>query len=144
MREAIERGRAEVPAGSKLASINEPELSEETSYYELWFSHGVDTYAYGFYPGNYGVYVDRWSGAAHRYFPNPGNDTVTNNFMQNWAGPIHMGTLVGWLPRLGWILFGVTPLLLAGTGIATWLLRRRLRRRKGRGGDRGRGGGNGG
>ncbi len=47
-----------------------------------------------------------------------------------------MGTVVGWLPRLGWIAFGLTPLLLAVTGIVTWVIRRRLRRRKR---DRGRG-----
>ena len=99
--------------------------------------HGVDTWAYGNYPGNYGVYVDRYSGRARRYFPDPGNDTITNGFMQNWAGAIHMGTLVGWLPRTGWILFGLTPLLLAVTGTVTWVMRRRMgRRKKRRGRDR--------
>ncbi len=130
MREAIGRGSAEAPAGSKLVSINKPEMGEKNSYYELWFTHGVDTYEYGYYPGNYGVYVDRYSGRARRYFPDPSQDTVTNNFWQNWMGAIHMGTVVGWLPRLGWILFGLTPLLLAVTGITTWLIRRRARRRK--------------
>ncbi|MBS1677353.1 MAG: PepSY domain-containing protein [Actinobacteria bacterium] len=135
MSEAITDARGAVPSGSRLASITVPEPSEKGSYYEVWFSHGVDTYAYGNYPGNYGVYVDRYSGRAHQYFPNPANDTVTNNFMQNWAGAIHMGTLVGWLPRLGWIAFGLTPLPLAVTGTVTWVIRRRLgRRRRGRDG----------
>ena len=107
-----------------------PGSERKRLHYEIWFAHGVDTYAYGYYPGNYGVYVDRYSGKAHQYFPNPANDTVTNNFMQNWAGAIHMGTLVGWLPRTGWILFGLTPLLLAVTGTVTWLMRRRMGRRK--------------
>jgi uncharacterized iron-regulated membrane protein len=140
MSEAIADARTAVPSGSTLVSVANPERSEKGSSYELWFAHGVDTYAYGDYPGNYGVYVDRYSGKAHRYFPNPGNDTVTNNFMQNWAGAIHMGTLVGWLPRLGWIAFGLTPLLLAITGTVTWVMRRRMGRRK----KRGRGGGSGG
>jgi uncharacterized iron-regulated membrane protein len=144
MSEAIADARTAVPSGSTLVSISKPELSEAGSYYEVWFAHGVDTYAYGQYPGNYGVYVDRYSGAAHQYFPNPGNDTVTNNFMQNWSGAIHMGTLVGWLPRLGWIAFGLTPLLLAITGTVTWLTRRRLKRRKKRGGRGGDGDGSGG
>ncbi|HXF30230.1 MAG TPA: PepSY-associated TM helix domain-containing protein [Solirubrobacterales bacterium] len=136
MSEAIEEARTAVPSDSTLISVTNPERGEKTSYYELWFAHGVDTWAYGDYPGNYGVYVDRYSGQAQRYFPNPGNDTVTNNFMQNWAGAIHMGTLVGWIPRLGWIAFGLTPLLLAITGTATWVMRRRMGRRKkgGRGG----------
>jgi uncharacterized iron-regulated membrane protein len=128
--EAIADARTAAPSDSHLASVSLPELSEKGSYYEIWFSHGIDTYAYGDYPGNYGVYVDRYSGKAHQYFPNPANDTVTNNFMQNWAGAIHMGNLVGWIPRLGWVAFGLTPLLLAFTGTATWLMRRRMGRRK--------------
>jgi uncharacterized iron-regulated membrane protein len=141
MSEAIEEARGAAPSGSRLTSVSLPEGSEKGSYYEMWFSHGVDTYAYGDYPGNYGVYVDRYSGKAHQYFPNPANDTVTNNFMQNWASSIHMGTLVGWLPRLGWIAFGLTPLLLAVTGTVTWLMRRRMgRRTKGRDKDGGGGG----
>jgi uncharacterized iron-regulated membrane protein len=33
--------------------------------------------------------------------------------------------------RIPWVLFGLTPLLLAVTGMTTWLLRRRKRRAKG-------------
>jgi uncharacterized iron-regulated membrane protein len=141
MSEAIAAARRAVPAGSKLVSVTNPERSEKGSYYEMWFDHGVDTYHYSDYPGNFGVYVDRYSGRARQYFPNPANATVTNEFMQNWAGAIHMGTLVGWLPRLGWIAFGLTPLLLAVTGTVTWVMRRRMgRRRKRRDRDRGGGG----
>jgi uncharacterized iron-regulated membrane protein len=142
MSEAIADARTAVPSGSRLDSVTNPERGEKGSYYEMWFSHGVDTYAYSDYPGNYGVYVDRYSGRTRRYFPDPGNDTVTNNFMQNWAGAIHRGTLVGWIPRLGWIAFGLTPLLLAITGTVTWVMRRRMgRRKKPRDKDRGAGGG---
>lgn len=141
MSEAIADARAAVPSGSTLVSVTNPERSEKTSYYELWFAHGIDTWAYSDYPGNYGVYVDRYSGRARRYFPNPGNDTVSNEFMQNWAGAIHMGTLVGWIPRLGWFAFGLTPLLLAITGTVTWVMRKRMGRRKKK---RGRGDGPGG
>lgn len=130
MSEAIDDARGAVPADSRLVALTLPDKSEKGSAYEVWFAHGIDTWAYGYYPGNYGVYVDRYSGQAHRYFPNPGNETVTNEFMQNWAGAIHMGTLVGWLPRTGWILFGLTPLLLAVTGTVTWVMRRRMGKRK--------------
>ena len=131
---AIRSARAAVPSGSELVSVNSPDHGEKTSYYELWWSHGVDPYAYGTFPGNYGVYVDRYSGRAVRYWPNPENGSVTSGFWQNWTGPLHMGYVVGWIPRLGWVGFGLTPLLLAVTGITTWLLRRRLgRRRRGNG-----------
>lgn len=52
--------------------------------------------------------------------------------MQNWWGGLHMGFLVGWLPRLAWVLFGMTPVLLAVTGIVTWVIRRRRGAGKGR------------
>lgn len=133
MPEAIERARAAVPSDSRLISVNNPDRSEPTSYYEMWFAHGIDTYRFGSFPGNYGVEVDRYSGRAFRYWPGERDPTVTGEFWQNWAGPIHMGMLVGWIPRLAWVGFGIVPILLAVTGITTWLLRRRLRKRKGPG-----------
>jgi uncharacterized iron-regulated membrane protein len=139
MREVIANASAVAPPGSTLQAVNNPNRGEKTSSYELWFSHGYDSWNYGFYPGNYGVFVDRYSGHAVRYWPNPANDTVTANFWQNWMATLHMGNVVGWIPRLGWLVFGLTPLLLAFTGISTWLLRRRLRRRKGGGGGNGNG-----
>ncbi len=134
MAAAIAGARRAVPAGSTLEAVNNPNRGEETSYYELWFSHGADPWTYGYYPGNYGVYVDRHSGRAVRFWPNPANDSVTSGFWQNWTGTLHMGNVVGWIPRLGWLGFGLTPLLLAFTGVATWLLRRRLRWRRNPGG----------
>ena len=92
MREAIERGRAEVPAGSRLGLGQQAGNGRRDLLLRTLVLHGVDTYEYGFYPGNYGVYVDRYSGHARQYFPNPANDTVSNNFMQNWMGRSHMGT----------------------------------------------------
>lgn len=127
---AIASATAAVPAGSTLEAVSNPKRSEKTSYYELWFSHGVDPWTYGNYPGNYGVFVDRYSGRAQPYWPNPANDTVTSNFWQNWTTTLHMGNVVGWIPRLGWLAFGLAPLLLAITGIATWVMRRRLGRRR--------------
>ncbi len=129
MKEAAVDAEAVLPGGpghSTLDSINSPDPGERGSYYEVWFSHGIDTYRYSQYPGNFGVHVDRYSGEARQFFPNPDNATPTNEFMQNWAGALHMGMLVGWLPRTLWFIFGVTPVLLALTGIVTWLIRRRL------------------
>jgi uncharacterized iron-regulated membrane protein len=133
MGEAIASATAAAPSGSTLEAVNNPNRGEKNSYYELWFSHGYDPWTHGYYPGQYGVFVDRYSGRAVPYWPNPENDTVTSNFWQNWTGTLHMGNVVGWIPRLGWLAFGLAPLLLAFTGIATWLLRRRLRKRKGGG-----------
>jgi uncharacterized iron-regulated membrane protein len=133
MTRAVVDAEAVLPGGtghSTLDSINSPDRGEGGSYYEVWFSHGIDTYRYSQYPGNFGVYVDRYRGEARQFFPNPANATATNEFMQNWAGALHMGMLVGWLPRTLWFVFGVTPVLLALTGIVTWLIRRRRRGRK--------------
>jgi uncharacterized iron-regulated membrane protein len=137
MSEAIRIGRGEVPSGSRLVSINNPSRSEPTSSYLLWFSHGVDPYRFGTYPGNYGLYVDRYSGRSQVFWPDSPDRTLAAGFWQDWTGPLHFGYVVGWIPRLGWLAFGLTPLLLAVTGTTTWLLRRRKRRRKGPGGPSG-------
>ena len=115
--------------------MTEISRGEKTSYYEMWFAHGVDPYRFGTWPGNYGVYVDRYSGRAKLYWPAEHDRTLAAGFWQDWAGTLHMGYVVGWIPRLAWVGFGLVPLLLAVTGTTTWLLRRRLRKRKRPGAD---------
>lgn len=129
--EALEIAQAEVPSGSKLISITVPDLAVPESTYEYWFSHGVDPYRYSTWPGNYGVAVDRYTGATHNWMPEQEDRTLTSAFWQDWTYPLHFGYPVGWIPRLVWVGFGLVPILLAVTGITTWWMRRRLGRRRG-------------
>lgn len=130
MGEAIEDARGAVPSGSRLVSISIPEASEKGSAYEVWFAHGVDTYAYATTRVTTASTSTPATAAPRTALPQPGERHGHQQLVQNWAGPIHMGTLVGWLPRTGWILFGLTPLLLAVTGTVTWVMRRRMGKRK--------------
>jgi uncharacterized iron-regulated membrane protein len=123
--EALEIARGEVPGGAKLISITVPNEAVEESTYEFWFVHGVDSYAYGPWPGNYGVVVDRYTGRTQMWMPEQDPRPLTAAIWQDWAAPVHFGYPVGWIPRLAWVAFGLTPVLLAATGIATWWIRRR-------------------
>ena len=70
--------------------------------------------------------------AARRRSPTrPGEPAARpTQLVDDWFYPLHAGTFVnGWWRRPGWS-FGLTPLLLAVTGVTTWLIRRRKRRRK--------------
>lgn len=119
-----------VPGGSKLISITLPDRAVEESTYEYWFSHGIDPYRYSPWPGNYGVAVDRYTGRTHMWMPEQEDRTLTAAIWQDWSYPVHYGYPVGWIPRLAWVGFGLAPLLLAITGVTTWLVRRRLGRRR--------------
>lgn len=81
--EALAIAQDEVPGGSKLISIIAPDLSNEESTYEYWFSHGVDPYAYSPWPGSYGVAVDRYTGRTHNWMPEQEDRTLTSAFWQD-------------------------------------------------------------
>jgi uncharacterized iron-regulated membrane protein len=60
--------------------------------------------------------------------------TLAQDVWEWWGPGVHMGYPVGWIPRLIWVGFGLTPLALGITGTAMWLVRRRKRRAKRGGG----------
>lgn len=62
------------------------------------------------------------------WMPEQEDRTLTSAAWQDWTYPVHFGYPVGWIPRLGWVGFGLVPLLLAITGITTWWMRRRMGR----------------
>jgi uncharacterized iron-regulated membrane protein len=121
----------QVPGGSTLISISNPDKSEPESSYEYWFAHGVDPYRYGPWPGNYGVAVDRYTGRTHMWMPEQEDRSLTAAIWQDWTYALHYGYPVGWIPRLAWVGFGLAPLLLVITGVTTWWIRRRPGRGRG-------------
>jgi len=85
-------------------------------------------------PGEIGLYgrtevfvsmdgADVGEPATHR----PGDTYAT------WQLPLHTGQFLGLPGRVLWCVAGLAPLLLAATGTALWLRRRRVARRQGRG-----------
>jgi uncharacterized iron-regulated membrane protein len=111
-----------------------PASDDRKSFYDFWLARDIDSYEHYPWPGTHEVAVDRWSGRADVIYPANGHPTMTQRLWEDWSFAAHAGTFVGWGPRLIWAVFGMVPLLLAATGLTTWLIRRRKRRAKRRGG----------
>jgi uncharacterized iron-regulated membrane protein len=119
--------------GRDVTSVSVPDRSDPASAYNVWMQDGIDPYEHGGYPGDALVSVDRYSGeAAVTYGDPPDGRRLSQVLMDDWNYPIHAGVPVNGWWRTFWLVFGLTPLLLAVTGVVTWLMRRR-RGRRGRG-----------
>lgn len=128
MSEAMAIAERTVP-GSRAISVSVPDRSDATSAYSVWVADGIDPYAYGPWPGDVAVAVDRYSGDA-RVTAGGGGRPFAQAVWEDWNFTVHAGTPVnGWWRGI-WLLFALTPLLLAVTGVTTWVIRRGRRRRK--------------
>lgn len=121
---------AEVP-GSEPVSISVPAKDDRRGYYDVYVAKSIDSYEHYEWPGTHEVAVDRYSGRAKVVFP-VADRPIGQEIWEDWNFTVHAGTPVGWIPRLAWVFFGLVPLLLAFTGTAMWLLKRRMRKRRGR------------
>jgi uncharacterized iron-regulated membrane protein len=128
MAQAERIARNIVPTG-RLSSVSVPDPDTKESAYSVWFSEGTDPYTYGAWRGDVEVSVDRYSGRAKVTYGDPSVDRpVSQTLWEGWNFPIHAGTPFNGALRSPWVLFGLVPLLLAVTGVTTWLIRRRRRR----------------
>jgi uncharacterized iron-regulated membrane protein len=123
--EAVRIAVAAVP-GARFSSLVPP--AEESGYYDVWVSRGIDPYEHGVFPGETLAQVDQYSGEILQ-LAYVTYDTAANEAYEMWSYPIHSGILAPWPIRLLWIGFGLTPLGLAVTGVAMWWLKRRKTRR---------------
>jgi uncharacterized iron-regulated membrane protein len=125
--EAEQIARRLVPDGEPV-SVSLP--AEDTEAYSVWLSRGIDVYEHGAFPGNVEVAVDRWSGRPTITYDASRAGSVAE-LWEGWQWGLHTGTFASWEWRaLLYVPFGLVPLLLAVTGLRTWLHRRRLRRMK--------------
>jgi uncharacterized iron-regulated membrane protein len=116
--------------GSRLTSIAPIDPKDKASYYSAYVAEGTDAFEHGLWPGDVAVRVDRYSGRAKPGYGDPTDEQpVAQTLWEEWNFPIHAGVPVNGVWRIGWILFGLAPLLLAITGVTTWLIRRRRRKR---------------
>jgi uncharacterized iron-regulated membrane protein len=110
---------------ARLVSVGLPD--EKDGVVDIWMARGVDPYAYGEWPGNVNLKLERFSGAvldnSLQHTSSWGADVYTN-----WTYPIHAGIAVPWWARLVWLGFGLVPLVLAYTGLRMWWLKRRARK----------------
>jgi uncharacterized iron-regulated membrane protein len=119
-----------VPSG-RLSSVTLPDPDEKESVYTIRFSEGIDPAQYDSHRGDVRVGVDQYSGRAQITNGDPSVDRPLSEVLwESWDFPLHTGTPVNGALRTPWVLFGLAPLLLAVTGMTTWLMRRRKRRAK--------------
>ncbi|MFI9415311.1 PepSY-associated TM helix domain-containing protein [Nocardia gamkensis] len=83
-----------------------------------------------FYSGDVLVYVNAYDGADVKVVDASHDRPLANTFYAKVFEPAHFGWLVNGWWRLVWLVFGLTPLTLAVTGLSTWLFRRRIERRR--------------
>ncbi|MFF2509485.1 PepSY-associated TM helix domain-containing protein [Streptomyces sp. NPDC058067] len=106
-----------------------PDPADPTSAYLFEISQpSGDPYSETMLAGNGWVYVDRYDAGHVKVVWGGHGSTTANTFYEQVVYPSHFGWYVsgGW--RLIWAAFGLSPLLLAVTGISTWLVRTRKRR----------------
>jgi uncharacterized iron-regulated membrane protein len=128
---ALASARTVAGPGTTLDYASLPDTSDATSTYSFWFGKGFDQYGHGAYPGNYNVQVDRHNAGNTHIGDYAGAPTLSNRLLDNWGAPMfHYGQSVNAWWRLIWFGFGLTPLLLAITGVSTWLARRTVRKRR--------------
>jgi uncharacterized iron-regulated membrane protein len=113
--------------GGRFVGVNLPDPADAAATYLVWFSHGVDPIRYSDYPGGLGIGVDRHSGRAEVLYGAPGRP-LRQVAWGDWTTGAHFGMFMGWIPRLLWLVLGLTPLLLAITGMSTWLYKRGKKR----------------
>jgi uncharacterized iron-regulated membrane protein len=115
----------------RIVSVSVPDPREKTSAYSIYMSPraGIDPTAHASWSGTTEVGVDRYSGRAAVAYGGPGRP-ISQQLWEDWQFYGHAGYFFGPWPRTLWLVLGLTPLLLAVTGVTTWLIRRRKRRAK--------------
>ena len=102
--------------------------TEPGGSYGFSLREGFDAYKDSHYQGQVYVEVDSHGGGTTDYAKSDG--PITEQYWQNWQYGLHFGSIVPWAPRLIGVLFGLTPVLLALTGITVWLTKRRSKRNR--------------
>ena len=119
-----------VPDG-RLVSVTRARRRTTKSTYFAYLARGNDPYDHGVYPGNVGVTIDRYSGKATITYPTQANPPLSARSSTTGSTPMHAATFVNgwWRVHLARARRS-TPVVLAVTGIITWLIRRGKRKRK--------------
>ncbi|MEU4086232.1 PepSY-associated TM helix domain-containing protein [Streptomyces aureus] len=101
----------------------------DAGYYGITIARSYDPYAYEMFRGDGYVMVDAHN-AAHLKVATGGPQPAANALYDRILEPAHFGWQVNGWWRIIWAVFGLAPLLLAFTGVSTWLVRRRTRKER--------------
>lgn len=102
---------------------------DETGTFDSWVSRGFDPWTREGGAGNTYVMLDQYSGATV-YDGTPEDGNVFDQAWDDWSFPVHAGDFGGTFTRVIWVLLGLSPLVLAITGLTMYLIRLRKRRRR--------------
>lgn len=130
--QAIAQAQAMHP-DTRLTSIYLATPEEEGGSYGIGLSDGGYTpYGYSYGQDTVYVQVDSHGGGTIEYRYGFSDDTPLAQ--QLWDNGtyfgLHFGSIVPGWPRLIGLVFGLTPVLLAVTGVTIWLTKRRSRRNR--------------
>jgi uncharacterized iron-regulated membrane protein len=112
------------------SGIDLPAADDEAGTYGFWFQNGFDPWGENQYPGNLGINVDRHDATRTALTYGSPDESNAQLIYEDYNFTVHSGWLVGpWL-RIFWAVLGLVPLLLAITGLSTWLYKRGVRKRR--------------
>lgn len=130
----LEQARAQVLAahpGAEFDAFTLDEPTEPGGTYSFRLHQGFDPYHYWNYAGSITVRVDSHGGGMQDYAPNRPEDPAAQNLWETgFYNGLHFGTVVSPIPRLIWLTFGLTPVLLGVTGVTVWLTKSRSARNR--------------
>lgn len=117
--------------GVEVAGVSELHPEASGGSYGFRLRRSFDPYRHWNYSGALYVGVDSHGGGIQDYAPEQPAAPLTQRL---WDGGVydglHFGTSVSALPRLIWLLFGLTPVLLGITGTTVWLTKSRSNRNR--------------
>ena len=131
--EAIVAAQEEFDTTEQPVFYELPVVDDPTGFYGIWFSDGLRPVGRGCDPGRRaGARRPLRRDQCEIVYGIPG-EPVAQTLYQDFNYPVHSGYFVnGWL-RIPWLVLGLVPLLLAWTGVSTWLFKRTVRKRRKRG-----------
>ncbi|NQE88604.1 PepSY-associated TM helix domain-containing protein [Nocardia terpenica] len=116
-------------APGRLAYLMLP--TDTTPYYQAAVAGAYSPYEHrAFYSGDVLVYINARDASDTKVVDASHNRPLSNTFYAKVFEPAHFGWLVNGWWRIVWLLFGLTPLALAVTGLSTWLFKRKVKRGK--------------
>ncbi len=102
---------------------------DETATYLAWVTRGFDPWTREGGAGNAYLALDQYTGET-LYDGVPGDGNVFDQAWDDWSFPTHTGDFGGTATRVVWVVLGLSPLVLATTGLTMNLIRRQKRARR--------------
>ena len=102
---------------------------DETATYLAWVTRGFDPWTREGGAGNAYLALDQYTGET-LYDGVPGDGNVFDQAWHDWSFPTHTGDFGGTATRVVWVVLGLSPLVLATTGLTMNVIRRQKRARR--------------